>query len=154
LGAHRQPEADRGRRTRLHQRDVDAEGARAGREPARRVALPLALAGAPGSRHGNGVLGRAGAGRGALRRARPSPPAADGRLAPRGAPTAALGPRAARLGHLAEVQETPPPCPEDWGALRVRPQAVELWSEAEDRIHERRLFARDGEGWALTLLSP
>ena len=59
-----------------------------------------------------------------------------------------------RLAHLAEVQETPPPCPEDWGALRVVPETVELWSEAPDRIHERRLFRRDGEGWELTLLAP
>jgi pyridoxamine 5'-phosphate oxidase len=34
------------------------------------------------------------------------------------------------------------------------PDTVELWSEADDRIHERRLFARDGDGWAVTLLSP
>jgi pyridoxamine 5'-phosphate oxidase len=59
-----------------------------------------------------------------------------------------------RMAHLAEVQETAPACPPDWGALRVRPQTIELWSEAEDRIHERRLFERDGEGWAVTLLSP
>jgi pyridoxine/pyridoxamine 5'-phosphate oxidase len=36
----------------------------------------------------------------------------------------------------------------------VRPDAIELWSEAADRIHERRLFKRDGEGWSLSLLSP
>lgn len=60
----------------------------------------------------------------------------------------------ARLAHLAEVQERPPACPDDWGAIRVQPEAVELWSEAPDRIHERRLFVRDGEGWNLTLLSP
>lgn len=65
-----------------------------------------------------------------------------------------LGPLRDRLAHLAEVQETAPACPPDWGALRVRPQAIELWSEAADRIHERRLFERDGEGWAITLLSP
>jgi pyridoxamine-phosphate oxidase len=59
-----------------------------------------------------------------------------------------------RLGHLAQVQETAPACPEDWGALRVRPTAIELWSEADDRIHERRLFERDGDGWTVTLLSP
>ena len=59
-----------------------------------------------------------------------------------------------RLSHLARVQETAPACPEDWGALRVRPQTVELWSESPDRIHERRLFERDGEGWRVTLLSP
>src|SRR6476659_317237 len=59
-----------------------------------------------------------------------------------------------RLSHLAEVQETAPACPEDWGAVRVRPEAIELWSESTDRIHERRLFERDGDSWAVTLLSP
>jgi len=71
-----------------------------------------------------------------------------------GEPIDDLGPIRERLGHLAEVQETAPACPPDWGALRVRPESVELWSEAEDRIHERRLFARDGDGWALTMLAP
>ncbi len=71
-----------------------------------------------------------------------------------GEPIEGLGPLRERLSHLAEVQETAPACPPDWGALRVRPETIELWSEAEDRIHERRLFAREGEGWSLTLLSP
>jgi pyridoxamine 5'-phosphate oxidase len=71
-----------------------------------------------------------------------------------GEPIDDLGPLRERLAHLAEVQETPPPCPEDWGALRVRPETVELWSEAEDRLHERRLFRRAGDGWDVTLLSP
>ncbi|MFI5028736.1 MAG: pyridoxal 5'-phosphate synthase [Solirubrobacterales bacterium] len=71
-----------------------------------------------------------------------------------GEPIEDLGPIRERLTHLAQVQETAPACPPDWGALRLRPDAVELWSEAEDRIHERRLFTRDGDGWALTLLSP
>jgi pyridoxamine 5'-phosphate oxidase len=59
-----------------------------------------------------------------------------------------------RLSHLAEVQETTPACPEDWGAFRVRPDAVELWQEAPDRLHERRLFERQGDRWSLRLLSP
>jgi pyridoxamine 5'-phosphate oxidase len=71
-----------------------------------------------------------------------------------GEPIEDLGPIRDRLTHLAQVQETAPDCPPDWGALRVVPAAVELWSEAGDRVHERRLFARDGGGWALTLLSP
>lgn len=71
-----------------------------------------------------------------------------------GEPIESLEPLRDRLAHLAHVQETPPACPEDWGALRVRPEAVELWEEAPDRLHERRLFERDGEGWALTLLAP
>lgn len=65
-----------------------------------------------------------------------------------------LDPLRARLAHIAEVQETPPPCPENWGAIRIEPETVELWSEAADRIHERRLFEREDEGWKTTLLSP
>lgn len=65
-----------------------------------------------------------------------------------------LEPLRARLAHLSEVQEAAPACPQDWGALRVRPDTVELWSEAPDRIHERRLFERNGDGWSVSLLSP
>lgn len=71
-----------------------------------------------------------------------------------GEPIDDLDPLRDRLAHLAQVQETAPSCPEDWGALRVRPEAIELWSESADRIHERRLFERDGDGWTVTLLSP
>jgi Pyridoxine 5'-phosphate oxidase C-terminal dimerisation region len=56
--------------------------------------------------------------------------------------------------HLAEVQESPPPCPDDWGALVVSPEAVELWVEAPDRIHERRLFRHSEAGWTVELLAP
>jgi pyridoxamine 5'-phosphate oxidase len=60
----------------------------------------------------------------------------------------------ARLAHLAEVQEIPPRCPDDWGALLVTPEAVELWTESPDRLHDRRLFSRSAEGWTVQLLSP
>jgi pyridoxamine 5'-phosphate oxidase len=65
-----------------------------------------------------------------------------------------LAPLRERLAHLAEVQETAPRCPPDWGALRVRPRTVELLTEADDRLHERRLFERAGDGWQVSLLSP
>jgi pyridoxamine 5'-phosphate oxidase len=71
-----------------------------------------------------------------------------------GEPIEDLAPLRDRLAHLAEVQETAPACPSEWGALRVRPEAVELWREAEDRIHERRLFTRGEDGWKMKLLSP
>jgi pyridoxamine-phosphate oxidase len=71
-----------------------------------------------------------------------------------GEPIEDLGEIRGRLSHLAQVQETAPDCPPDWGALRVVPEIVELWSEADDRIHERRLFARSGDGWDVTLLAP
>ncbi len=71
-----------------------------------------------------------------------------------GEPIDDLDPLRARLAHLATVQETAPACPEDWGAIRVLPQAIELWEEAPDRLHERRLFERDGDGWTVGLISP
>jgi pyridoxamine 5'-phosphate oxidase len=71
-----------------------------------------------------------------------------------GQPIDDLEPLRDRLAHLVEVQETAPVCPEDWGALRVRPQTIELWSEAPDRLHERRLFEREDGGWTVVLLAP
>jgi pyridoxamine 5'-phosphate oxidase len=65
-----------------------------------------------------------------------------------------LSPLRERLRHLADIQETPPACPEDWGALRVRPSAIEMWSEAPDRLHERRLLTLEGTTWTLRLLAP
>ena len=60
-----------------------------------------------------------------------------------GEPIEDLAPIRDRLDHLAQVQETAPPARPTGARLRVVPEAVELWSEAEDRIHERRLFARE-----------
>ena len=71
-----------------------------------------------------------------------------------GEPIDDLGPLRDRLDHLSRVQETAPACPQDWGALRVRPATIELWEEAPDRLHKRRLFTREGDGWATTLLAP
>jgi pyridoxamine 5'-phosphate oxidase len=58
------------------------------------------------------------------------------------------------LAHLDRVREAPPACPEDWGALRVTPETVELWSESPDRLHERRLFRRDDDRWSEELIAP
>ncbi len=66
-----------------------------------------------------------------------------------------LGPLRARLDELkSETADDPIPCPTEWGAVRVRPDAIELWSEGDDRIHERRLFERAGDSWTGTLLAP
>jgi pyridoxamine 5'-phosphate oxidase len=59
-----------------------------------------------------------------------------------------------RLHHLANVEETPPRCPEDWGAILVIPTAIELWQESPDRLHTRRLFTRPDDAWQVQLLSP
>jgi pyridoxamine 5'-phosphate oxidase len=71
-----------------------------------------------------------------------------------GEPIESVEPLRDRLAHLAKVQETPPACPPDWGALRIVPTAVEFWSEAPDRLHERRLFLREESAWKVTWLAP
>ncbi|HVA19403.1 MAG TPA: pyridoxine 5'-phosphate oxidase C-terminal domain-containing protein [Solirubrobacteraceae bacterium] len=53
-----------------------------------------------------------------------------------------------------EVMESPPECPPDWGGIRVIPEAVEFWTQAPDRMHDRLLYERDGEGWRTTRLAP
>ncbi len=60
----------------------------------------------------------------------------------------------ARHAHLMEVLEAPPACPPDWGALRVLPDALEFWTQAPDRLHERLLYERDGERWRTSRLAP
>ncbi len=53
-----------------------------------------------------------------------------------------------------ELGEGPVPCPEDWGAVRLTPERIEFWQEAEDRLHSRRLFEAVGGAWRQTLLAP
>ncbi|MBD8639541.1 pyridoxamine 5'-phosphate oxidase [Sphingomonas sp. CFBP 13733] len=46
------------------------------------------------------------------------------------------------------------PRPPHWGGYRIAPDRIELWQDREHRLHERRLFVRDGEGWTEGLLFP
>jgi pyridoxamine-phosphate oxidase len=71
-----------------------------------------------------------------------------------GEPIAEIEPLRARHAHLMEAMESAPACPPDWGAIRVVPQAVEFWTQAPDRLHDRLLYERDGEGWRTTRLAP
>ena len=72
-----------------------------------------------------------------------------------GVPIADLTPLRARLALVRrEVGDGPVPCPDDWGALRIRPEFVEFWSAAPDALHDRLLFERDGNAWRVRRLAP
>jgi pyridoxamine 5'-phosphate oxidase len=46
------------------------------------------------------------------------------------------------------------PRPAHWGGYRVTPERIEFWTDRPHRLHERRLFVRDGEQWTEGLLYP
>jgi pyridoxamine 5'-phosphate oxidase len=48
-----------------------------------------------------------------------------------------------------------PARPPHWGGYRVLPQAVEFWQGRADRLHDRLLYRRRGDGaWAIERLAP
>jgi pyridoxamine 5'-phosphate oxidase len=66
-----------------------------------------------------------------------------------------LAPLRARLETLrAETAGRPIPCPEDWGAIRLVPDAIELWTEGDDRLHDRLAYRANAGGWQPTRLAP
>jgi pyridoxamine 5'-phosphate oxidase len=46
------------------------------------------------------------------------------------------------------------PRPEYWSGFRVWPERIEFWNGKPNRLHERHLYTRDGEGWLIETLYP
>ena len=61
----------------------------------------------------------------------------------------------ARFAEVARRFEGQPvPRPPHWTGFRVVPRSIEFWSDGAHRLHERRLFVRDGDGWSEGVLYP
>ncbi|GIU96169.1 MAG: pyridoxine/pyridoxamine 5'-phosphate oxidase [Gaiellaceae bacterium] len=46
------------------------------------------------------------------------------------------------------------PLPPFWGGFRVVPEAIELWTHADNRLHDRVRYVRAEEGWRRERLAP
>ena len=64
----------------------------------------------------------------------------------------ALDERVARYEREFEGREVPRP--DFWSGFRVWPERIEFWKNMPNRLHERHLYTRRGDGWTIQTLYP
>jgi pyridoxamine 5'-phosphate oxidase len=66
--------------------------------------------------------------------------------------------RAALEARYAELERQhagkPVPRPPFWGGFRIVPDRIELWSNRDNRLHERTVYVREGGSWRQDVLAP
>lgn len=48
----------------------------------------------------------------------------------------------------------PVPVPDHWGGYRIEPESIEFWQGRPSRMHDRLVYARDGDAWRVQRLAP
>lgn len=46
------------------------------------------------------------------------------------------------------------PLPDFWGGYRVSPVSIEFWQARQSRLHDRFMYQKSGDSWAIDRLSP
>ncbi len=46
------------------------------------------------------------------------------------------------------------PRPPHWGGFRLKPDRIEFWKSGENRLHERWVYEKQGDGWSTGALFP
>jgi pyridoxamine 5'-phosphate oxidase len=64
----------------------------------------------------------------------------------------ALDDRVAKYEKEFEGREVPRP--KFWSGFRVAPERIEFWKGKANRLHERHLYVREGDGWKIETLYP
>jgi pyridoxamine 5'-phosphate oxidase len=56
--------------------------------------------------------------------------------------------------YTAEFNNDNIPRPQHWGGYRLIPAKIEFWQGRSSRLHDRILYTRDADGWAINRLAP
>ena len=69
-----------------------------------------------------------------------------------------IGGREMLEARVAELRRQHPdgnvPMPEGWGGYRLVPDSIEFWQGREGRLHDRFVYTRESDNWAVLRLQP